>query len=256
MRIIEATVDFRVMLDMKRIIKKLFNKAPFIEGIAKKLYQNIVVPNKETQVFPGSERYWERRYSDGANSGAGSYGRLAEFKADVLNSFVATHDVQTVIEFGCGDGNQLKLAHYNAYRGFDVSQTAIRKCRDLFNSDERKSFDLISAYDGEKADLSISLDVIYHLIEDSVSDKYMRTLFNASNTYVIIYSSNYEQVGGGTSAHVRHRNFTSWVENHLSDWELADHLPNRYPYDPRSLDGSFAEFYFYKHHPRLDETNS
>src|SRR5690606_2413904 len=130
----------------------------------------------------------ERRYSDGANSGAGSYGLLAEFKADVLNSFVVRHDVQSVIEFGCGDGNQLKLANYSSYRGFDVSHTAIRKCKDLFRSDERKSFDLMSAYNGEKADLSMSLDVIYHLIEDAVFDKYMRMLFNASNAYVIVYS--------------------------------------------------------------------
>ena len=241
---------------MKRTLKELFNKAPFIERIAKRLYQDIAILNKTEQVFPGSENYWETRYSEGSNSGAGSYGLLAEFKADVLNSFVARHDVQSVIEFGCGDGNQLKLANYGSYRGFDVSHTAIRKCKDLFRFDERKSFDLMSAYSGEKADLSISLDVIYHLIEDAVFDKYMQTLFKASNAYVIVYSSNHEQFGSGTSAHVRHRKFTSWVENHLSEWKLFDYLQNRYPYDPQSLDGSFADFYFYKHQSRSDEVNS
>ena len=54
----------------------------------------------------------EKRYSAGGNSGAGSYSQLAEFKAQVLNRFVATHDVKHIIEFGSGDGNQLALAEY------------------------------------------------------------------------------------------------------------------------------------------------
>ena len=53
----------------------------------------------------GSEAYWKRRYEVGGNSGSGSYGQFAEFKADVLNSVVAEHTVGSVIEFGCGYGN-------------------------------------------------------------------------------------------------------------------------------------------------------
>lgn len=237
-------------MELKRIIKIQLSKAPLIGGIARRLYQSLAALNRHSQVFPGSERYWEQRYSDGANSGAGSYGLLAEFKAEVLNAFVARHDVQTVIEFGCGDGNQLKLAHYKSYHGFDVSQTAIRKCKELFESDPGKSFDLTRSYKGEKADLSISLDVIYHLVEDPVFDTYMRMLFDASNAHVIIYSSNVEQSGSGTSAHVRHRNFTSWIEKNLCDWKLTDHLPNRYPIGPEAPDGSLAEFYIYRRQHR------
>ncbi|MGD9858413.1 MAG: hypothetical protein AB7U20_26025 [Planctomycetaceae bacterium] len=61
--------------------------------------------------FTGSSDYWVRRYRKGRNSGGGSYGRLAEFKAQVLNDLVREHRIQTVIEFGCGDGNQLALAN-------------------------------------------------------------------------------------------------------------------------------------------------
>jgi hypothetical protein len=42
----------------------------------------------------------------------GSYGKFAAFKAEVLNAFVQEMRVDTVIEFGCGDGNQLTLARY------------------------------------------------------------------------------------------------------------------------------------------------
>src|ERR1700744_3995435 len=76
-----------------------------------------------------SSSYWESRYASGGNSGVGSYAQFARFKADVLNTFVAEHKVQSVIEFGCGDGNQLKLAAYPKYLGLDVSETIVAKCR-------------------------------------------------------------------------------------------------------------------------------
>src|SRR5690348_2935489 len=78
--------------------------------------------------FPGSERYWESRYAKGGTSGAGSYGAEAQWKADVVNSWVAGHNITSVIDWGCGDGNQLTLARYPKYLGIDRSHNAIRKC--------------------------------------------------------------------------------------------------------------------------------
>ncbi len=66
-------------------------------------------------IFPGSDKYWEQRYAVGGNSGVGSYGKFANFKAEVINKFVREHKIKSVIEFGCGDGNQLKLANYPSY---------------------------------------------------------------------------------------------------------------------------------------------
>ncbi len=90
--------------------------------------------------FPGSCQYWERRYLRGRSSGDGSYGQLAEFKAEVLNQFVRENQVTSVIEFGCGDGHQLAIGEYPQYIGLDVSATAAAMCRDQFESDKTKSF--------------------------------------------------------------------------------------------------------------------
>ena len=38
--------------------------------------------------FPGSNLFWINEYKTGGNSGPGSYGELANFKAKVLNHFV------------------------------------------------------------------------------------------------------------------------------------------------------------------------
>ena len=227
---------------MKEIIKRI----PILGNLARKIYWRWLARRRSPDPFPGSAAYWEKRYLAGGNSGAGSYALFAEFKADVLNGFVAAHHVQTVIDFGCGDGNQLKLAKYPSYLGLDVSSTAVSQCRELFKSDAGKSFRLMGEYKGETADLALSLDVIYHLVENEVFERYMRTVFEASGRYVIIYASDSDDNQGYEGTHVRHRKFTRWIQENLPDWKLMEHLPNRYPYRGDHLKGSFAEFFIYE----------
>ena len=100
----------------------------------------------------------------------------------ILNDFVAQHRVQSVIELGCGDGHQLSLAKYPRYIGLDVSPTAVECCKARFNGDTTKQFyvtgsTLPSA--DQAAELALSLDVIYHLVEDAVFTRTCATLFTS-----------------------------------------------------------------------------
>ena len=190
-----------------------------------------------------SAAYWAKRYASGGNSGAGSYGRLARFKADTINAFVRERSIQSVIEFGCGDGNQLRLADYPTYVGYDVAEPCIAHCRRLFSADPNKTFRHLNEYRGEVAELSLSLDVIYHLIEESIYADYMRRLFEAAERYVIIYSSCRDEAG--TAVHVRHRQFTDWVDEHRGDWRLFKHIPNPYPLRDDPHNETFADFYIF-----------
>ena len=52
--------------------------------------------------FLSSTDYWIKRYESGGNSGSGSYGVLAQYKAEIINQFVIRNKLSTVIEFGCG----------------------------------------------------------------------------------------------------------------------------------------------------------
>jgi hypothetical protein len=196
--------------------------------------------------FTGSASYWERSYARGETSGHGSYGALGASKAEFLNAFVRDHGVASVIEFGCGDGNQLSLASYPRYIGLDVSPTAIKLCQRRFAGDPAKSFFL---YDQAcfvdrsglfVADLALSLDVIYHLVEDAVYEAYMGQLFNAARRYVIAYSTN--KAMGGTAPHVRHRCFTSWVEQKCPNWALVDVARGR------GEESARADFFVYRAH--------
>lgn len=194
-----------------------------------------------------SESYWESRYQEGGDSGAGSYRKFAQFKSEILNDFVKQNKVISVIEFGCGDGNQLRYAEYPSYLGYDVSNKAVEHCRQLFKTDHSKQFALVSLYKGEKAELALSLDVLYHLIENDIYDHYMHQLFAASTRFVGIYSSNTEKAISRNSDHIRHRQFTAWIANNAPEWELMQFIPNLYPYNGNHKESSFADFYFFKH---------
>jgi SAM-dependent methyltransferase len=197
--------------------------------------------------FRNSSAYWEHRYVQGGTSGSGSYGRLAQFKAETLNEFVDRNGIRSVIEFGCGDGAQLMLANYPSYVGVDVSPTSIRICRDRFASDATKRFVLAEGAPADlgRFDLALSLDVIYHLVEGRVFDAYMRSLFANADRFVIVYSSN--TAHPAESPHVRHREFTGWVERNEPSWQQVTRLWNKYPYDPALPDEtSFADFYFFQ----------
>lgn len=230
---------------MSNFKKKLLKYYPFT-ALKRLLIGNTAIQEKRKK-FQGSKSYWEQRYVSNKNSGSGSYGRLSEFKADVINDFVANHHIDKVLEFGCGDGNQLSLAKYNSYVGLDVSQKAIDICKSKFKHDDSKSFyhtDDIDV-DSINADLVMSLDVIYHLIEDEVYESYMNQLFNASKKYVIIYSSDYDKE---VDVHVKCRKFSTWVEKYKRPhWKLKEHIKNKYPFNPKDPNNtSMSDFFIYE----------
>jgi SAM-dependent methyltransferase len=199
---------------------------------------------RQRLAYAGSARYWERNYAEGATSGNGSYGALAEGKRQFLSELVRERAVSSVIEFGCGDGNQLALAEYPRYVGLDVSRTAIGLCQRRFADDPGKSFFL---YDGAcftdragvfRADLALSLDVLYHLTEDAVFETYLHHLFGAGERLVVIYSTDMEL--DDTAPHVRHRPFTPWVEANCPGWTLAGVTPGP------NTESARADFFVYE----------
>ena len=200
--------------------------------------------------FTSSQQYWEQRYANDGNSGDGSYGRLAEYKAGYLNAFVKEKKISSVLEFGCGDGNQLAYATYPRYLGLDVSASAVRRCIRRFSGDATKSFFAYNPrafYDGQNvfsAELGLSLDVIYHLVEDEVFELYLEHLFSSATSWVVIYSSNHDCID--TLAHVRHRKFTEFIHRAFPAWKLVDEIENKFNHELGVEQTSFANFYVYK----------
>lgn len=200
----------------------------------------------QSTAYETSQKYWLERYRNNGNSGSGSYGRLAQFKAEFLNDFVSKHSISTVIELGCGDGAQLALTPYPAYVGVDISAEAVARCKEGFRTNPAYRFFCASERSKffARYQLALSLDVIFHLTEDDIFWSYMDDLFTQASQYVIIYSSNFD--GVTTARHVRHRKFTDDIDKKYPEWTLLQYLKNPYSYDSQDPDNtSFADFYVF-----------
>lgn len=219
-----------------------------LKKVVEKEFEEIAGLNERYLEFK-SAGYWEQRYKKGGTSGFGSYGRLAEFKARVINQFVKEKDVQKLIEFGCGDGNQLAKIAVSKYLGIDVSPTIIQHCRTIFQDDASKRFLTVAEFlaEKEKAELTLSLDVIFHLVEDQVFEAYMKDLFDSSARYCIVYSCDSRDTSTDAQ-HVRQRTFTTWVTLERPNWRLIDVIPNEFPHDGtrNPKDTSFSDFFIYE----------
>ncbi|WP_346795859.1 class I SAM-dependent methyltransferase [Halomonas sp. Bachu 37] len=235
--------------------KKLdnFNPKNYIKSIEKSLP---IKPNFSIRSSSESKnfsviKYWEDRYKQGGNSGSGSYGQLAKFKAEVINSFIAEKEIQSILELGCGDGNQLALFNRVDYIGVDVSETIVEICKEKFKNDNTKKFITLKRFAVEKptAELTLSLDVIYHLVDEEIYNEYMQTLFSSSKKYCIIYSCNQEL--NDLTPHMRTRKFTDWIYKNLENWKLIKCIPNVYPRrknsDPNLT--SISDFYIFEKQP-------
>ncbi|MBS0214176.1 MAG: class I SAM-dependent methyltransferase [Proteobacteria bacterium] len=195
--------------------------------------------------FRGSSNYWRQRYRLGGDSGAGSGGIAAEYKAQVLNDFVRAHGVADVIEFGCGDGRQLELAQYPAYLGLDISEEAIAWCRQRFGGDPGKRFALLDDYTGEDADLALSLDVLFHLVEDEVYFDYLDRLFAAGRRFVVVYATSVADAPR-TLRHVRHRPVETDIRARFPGFTRLVEVEAMLPPPVEQGEGGYTRFMVYR----------
>lgn len=160
--------------------------------------------------------YWEARYSSGGTSGAGSEGDEARSKADYINALIEQEQVASVVDWGCGDGQQLGLLTLPAYLGVDISTTAVARCL------ARHPEQAFMVWPGDqpavdlRADLALSVDVIFHLTADDDFAAYWRRLFASATWLVLVHATDVDAAG---ARHVRHRRHT-----HLTPagWTLTD----------------------------------
>jgi len=168
---------------------------------------------------------------------------LANYKSAFLNRFFSQRGIKSVVDFGSGDGNQLTGLRIPRYTGVDVSSTAVESCRVRF--EDKAGWQFVHD-DGAQdlqltADASLSLDVIYHLVEDTTFERYMRQLFKSATSHVIVYSSDWNE--WVEARHVRHRSVTAWVARNVTGWDVIARPQNPYffrEYD--DLNTTFAGF--------------
>lgn len=169
--------------------------------------------------------FWEERYKSGGNSGAGSYGEYAVYKAQIINDYISKYEIKIISDFGCGDGNQISLLKgFDEYMGYDISSYALYLCHEKFKNNKKMNFcSLIT--DLPEADMCLSLDVLYHIIDENEFEYHLSQLFGKSKKYVLIFSSNFTDKEVIVN-YIRHRKFTDWVDKYYKDFALIEEINN------------------------------
>ena len=167
--------------------------------------------------------FWNERYKSGGNSGTGSYGRAADWKAEYVNNVLLEYNVRSILDFGCGDGNQLSLLNLNGiqYTGLDVSTHILEQNTRKFPQHTFKTFDPALK---DRADLCLSMEVIFHLMTDEEYNSYMFKLQEAADKLILIFSS-YDE-NGPKFPHVRHHDFRKDIG---ANFKLINQKPYPFP---------------------------
>lgn len=145
--------------------------------------------------------YWNNRYYNGRSSGYGSYGKQLKKKLKYLSGL----DIESISEIGCGDfnfgKNLLKLYPEAYYVGQDISELIIAK-----NQKEYPKYQFTTNL-GEliKADLTLCIDVLFHITDDAEYYFLLENLKNNWKKYLAITAN--EEENPRTSAHVKIRRF-------------------------------------------------
>lgn len=176
-------------------------------------------------------KYWHNRYLSGGNSGSGSYGVLAKFKSDVINTFIEQNGISSVIDFGCGDGSQIKTIEKVKYLGIDVAPSSIDLCRGIFSGDKTKSFLLYNPKyfvnnQFIKADLVMCLDVLYHIIDEADFSKTLSDIFSCSRGFVVLYT-NIEIHEAAENSHILYRDIMKYLTQ-FNEFKLQEVISQKY----------------------------
>ena len=198
--------------------------------------------------------YWETRYANGGNSGEGSDGRIAEYKGRIVNEVCTAFGVQTVLEFGVGDGkNQEYYNKVPVYIGVDASESTIKNVQAKFGSPTRTYFlyDTFASLPG-RADMTMSLDVLYHLVEAKLFGRYLDNLFAAAISHVLIFAADIDDdVSQG--GHFRRRKFTRYVELAHPCYYLERHFED---IPDNVAERTSARFYHYRRRQNCFESRT
>jgi len=127
--------------------------------------------------------------------------------------------ITSVLDLGCGDGLNASLIDAPNYTGVDISLTAIKSAMQRCRG-QSKQFS--QSMPSTPSELTLSMDVAYHLVEDGVFERYLRDLGTASR-YCLIYSTDADAAQIG---HVRHRVVSEPFLSINQDWSLVARAAN------------------------------
>jgi len=193
--------------------------------------------------------YWERRYSSGGMSNTQDvvdqhvfptlYKWRSVWLRHIFKHATAEGRPLSVLDLGVGDGRQafniLCGGQVESLTGLDVSWFTVHALENRLNSDRPlgcadmdvywyDGFILPQEIHGLTFDVTLSLQVVFHLLEDALFERYMALLFMLAREVVVVHAPDIDDALPQI-AHMRYRRFSSWVATWRPDWELKLRVP-------------------------------
>ncbi len=140
--------------------------------------------------------YWQERYAHGEGSGKGSEGRNYEYKRDYINQIIEKHKIGRIVDFGCGDGTQIRELRIHQYHGIDIAESSILRCRKMYANHPGFRFEVYGDAHYSHYDLAMSLDVLYHIVAQDVYESYLQHLFRYSNIHIDLCQLGSQRIHG------------------------------------------------------------
>lgn len=147
-----------------------------------------------------TKNYWNARYASGGNSGYGSYGEQMEKKL----SWLVPLKFNSITDIGCGDfnfGKELIIRHPAKYCGYDISEAVVARNSSIYPYsfkvyDKNKDF--------EVSELTLCLDVLFHIYEDEEYEALLNILKTLPTKYLALTAYEYDRPSDN---HVKYRKF-------------------------------------------------
>jgi len=150
---------------------------------------------------------WKNRPN---NSGLGSRGLLAKFKADFVNNFIKENNIETLFDFGCGDLHNSSMIEVSEYLGIDIVGHKIPKevKADSFRTAVSRFDEFVCE---EPADMTLCMDVLYHILngEEEYLKATLEKLVECSKRYIVIYAQDSKRTDLGWE-NVEHMHNGPW----------------------------------------------
>jgi hypothetical protein len=149
------------------------------------------------------EKIIKNRYWQDSTCGSGSTLEFTELLRESLPSFLARHNITSMLDLPCGDYSWMQLVNFPAdfsYIGGDIVEFMIDKNRQSYPDVDFRYINLVED-ELPKVDLLFTRDCLFHLAQDDVV-KVLRNFVRSGIKYILTtsylpqYSDNHNIITG------------------------------------------------------------
>jgi len=131
-----------------------------------------------------NEKFWNSRYHNNPElgSGPGSRGEISFLKKKIINDLISSSEIESVLDYGCGDLFCVNPMATQTYIGVDISDVVLKMNRDKF---PQRTFIRPEELTQRKFDLVICQDVLIHQdTEEKFFNLFNQCLESASKFFI------------------------------------------------------------------------